>query len=245
MDSPTTPRRTFSGGTTPALEPSPPSPKPREGRPAKWQAVTFYTTGTGYEKEVMNLIKSATALKVPITVYDYPPTGSWRGNLNYKSACILRAFEEFPEKDIVFIDADAVIVSKPILFDELSAKHEYDVSAHFFKYYPRSGDADELLSGTLWIQNNEPGRACVKRWNEIGLARPESRHQMCLKMAIAELQKEGTKIRVFRHPFAYTYIFDYYRAGHGVVPVIKHFQASRRFRPQVGYGANLLPKGGR
>lgn len=204
-----------------------------------WQAVTFFTTGTGYEEEVKRLIESARALGVPLKTYAYPPTGTWRGNLNYKSACILKAFEDFPGKDIVFVDADAVFRQWPALFDELSQKHEFDLSAHFYCYTPRSGDRDELLSGTLWIQNNPIGLALVKMWHAIGLARPEIRHQMCLKLAVEELKKAGTLARVFRHPFAYTCIFDYHAARKGERPVIEHFQASRRLRKEVGYGPLL------
>jgi hypothetical protein len=214
-----------------------PSSAPRQNG-AAWQAVTFYTTGTGYEQEVKNLIKSATALNVPLKVYDYPPTGTWRGNLNYKSACILRAFNEFRDKDIVFVDADAIIRRNPTLFDELSAKREYDISACFFKYDAKSGDADELLSGTLWIKNNDTGRATVRRWHEVGLTRPDVRHQMCLKAALEDMRREGIRVRVNRHSLAYTCIFDYH-AARNVVPVIEHFQASRRLRKDVGRGQQL------
>jgi len=208
-----------------------------------WQAVSFYTTGTGYQDEVKRLIDSAQALGVPLRVYAYPPSGTWRENLNYKSACITRAFVDYTGKDIVFVDADAVFRQWPVLFDELSAKHEYDLSACFYGYAQRSGDADELLSGTLWIQNGEMGRALVKRWHEIGLRRPDVRHQMCLKLALAEMQADGRAVRVFRHPFAYTCIFDYHAARRGQEPVIEHYQASRRLRRQVGFGQTLISRG--
>jgi hypothetical protein len=206
--------------------------------------VSFYTKGTGYANEIRNLEKSLDRFKLARHIFSFEPTGTWRGNLNYKSECILKALDMFPGKDIVFLDADAIVRRPLVLFDELSAKHNYDLSAHFFKYDPKSGDADELLSGTLWIQNNDTGRALIKRWHEIGLARPGSRHQMCLKAAIGELQKDGIAVRVFRHPFAYTCIFDYF-AARGVVPVIEHYQASRRLRKQVGFGVRLIPGGTR
>ncbi|MFA4908561.1 MAG: hypothetical protein WC583_02790 [Candidatus Omnitrophota bacterium] len=205
-----------------------------------WQAVSFITTGTGYAKEAQNLVASASALDVPLHVYEYPPTGTWRGNLNYKSACIRRAFDDYPDQDIVFVDADAIFRKWPVLFDELSASHAFDLSACFFSYTPRSGERDELLSGTLWIQNGDTGRALVKRWHETGIRRPDVRHQMCLKLAIADLGKEGVPVRVNRHPFAYTCIFDYRAARKGQDPVIEHFQASRRLRREVGFGAPLL-----
>ena len=205
-----------------------------------WQAVSFYTRGTGYEDEARRLIESAAALNVPLKVYEYEPTGTWRGNLNFKSACILEAFEEFPGKDIVFVDADAVFRKWPALFDELSEKREHDLSAHFYAYSPQSGDREELLSGTLWIANEPAGWGLVRRWHAVGLRNPNFRHQMCLKMALAELGNEGKAIRVFRHPFAYTCIYDYHRAKKGQEPVIEHFQASRRLRKFVGFGWPLI-----
>jgi hypothetical protein len=108
------------------------------------------------------------------------------------------------------------------------------MSAHFYCYSPRSGDRDELLSGTLWIRNGGTGRALVKRWHEIGLRRPDVRHQKCLHIAIKELQAEGVDVRVFRHPFVYTCIFDSHAARGGQAPVIEHFQASRCLRKEVG-----------
>lgn len=204
--------------------------------------VSFYTLGTSYAKEIRGLERSLQEFRIPHHFFAFEPTGTWRGNLNFKSACILKAFGLFPGKDIVFLDSDAIVRRHPALFDELSAKHEYDLSAHFFKYDPKSGDADELLSGTLWIQNNAAGRFLVERWHAIGLQHPELRHQMCLKVAVEALAREGRPVRVNRHPFAYTCIFDY-QAAQDVVPIIEHFQASRRFRKEVGYGQDLVAGG--
>jgi hypothetical protein len=209
-----------------------------------WQMISYYTARTPYEEEVKKLVASAAGLNVPLKIYACPPTGTWRGNLNHKSATILKAFEEFPDKDIVFVDADAIIRRWPALFDELSAKAIYDVSACFFSYTKRSGDKDELLSGTLWFRNAEVGRALVRRWHEIGLERREVRHQYCLKLAIQDLQRGGVPVRVFRHPFAYTCIFDYREARKGVAAVIEHYQASRRLRRVVGFGPPLVLKSG-
>ena len=204
-----------------------------------WIVVSFYTAGTGYEQEIKKLEKSLLQFNLPYRFFASPPTGTWRGNLNYKSETILKAFDMFSDKEIVFIDAAALVQQNPVLFDELSGKHEYDIAAHFFKYRPRSGDPDELLSGTLWIQNGEGGRRLVKKWHETGLNHPEVRHQKCLKLAIQNLLGEHEGIRVYRLPFEYTCIFDYPR--HGKQAVIEHFQASRRLRHQVGFGVSLIP----
>lgn len=208
---------------------------------SRWMVVSFYTINTGYEQEVENLKASLREFGIAHRISPCEPTGNWRTNLDYKSAVIRRAFDMFPDRDIVFLDADAVVRSWPVLFDGLSKRREYDISACFYSYRPESGDRDELLSGTLWFQNNETSRALVDRWHHIGLQRPDIRHQMCLKRAIAELQAEGREVRVFRHPFEYTCIFDYRRGRRGD-PVIEHFQASRRFRHEVSRRPRIAQK---
>lgn len=205
-----------------------------------WQVISFFTSGTSYEQEIKNLEISLLKMGFPYKFYSYAPTGTWRGNLNYKSQTILRAFDDFPDRDIVFLDADAVVRRYPDLFDILSHDHTYDIAACFFKYRPESGDSDELLSGTLWVQNGDGGRKIVEAWHRMGLSHPEKRHQMCLKAVIAALEASGDGVRIYRLPFEYTCIFDY-GAARGKTPVIEHFQASRRFRKEVGFGTSLIP----
>ncbi len=207
----------------------------------KWIVVSFYTVRTSYEKEIKKLEASLKRFNIDYHFFACEPTGTWRGNLNHKSAIILKSFDLFPDKDIVFLDSDAIVRAWPVLFDGLSKQREYDLSAHFYRYRPQSGDREELLSGTLWFQNSQVSRDVVKRWDEIGRRRPDQRHQMCLKMAIAELTAEGYLVRVFHHPFEYTCIFDYHAARNGKQPIIEHFQASRRFRNEVGFGTQLIP----
>jgi len=204
-----------------------------------WRIVSFYTIGTSYEQEVKKLEASLLKFGLPFRTYAHQPTGTWRGNLNHKSATIRLAFNDFPGEDIVFLDADAVVRQYPSLFDTLSTGREYDIAACFFKYHPRSGDPDELLAGTLWVANNATGHLIVDEWHSMGLAHPEIRHQMCLKMTIARLQQAGHPVRVYRLPFEYTCIFDY-GAARGKVPVIEHFQASRRFKREVNTGVDAV-----
>lgn len=201
-----------------------------------WIAISYYTIGTGYETEIEKLKKSLDDLMIEYRVFAVNPSTSWRRNLNYKSEIILESFDLFPDRDIVFIDADAIVRSRPVLFDELSAEQEYDIAAHFFQY---TFERDELLSGTLWIQNNVIGRAVVERWHELGLRWETIRHQKCLKVAIQQLEGEAIFVRVFRLPIEYTCIFDH-PARRGKTAVIEHFQASRRYRRAVGFGESLI-----
>ena len=207
---------------------------------AGWQLVTFYTTGTGYETEVRRLLDSAAKVGLECHAYAYEPTGTWRGNLNYKSMCILRAMADYPDKDIVFVDSDAIIHRWPVLFDELSSDRRHDMAAHFHPYIQSVGGGS-LLSGTLWFANTDRGREIVEQWHEIGIAHADIRHQHALNLAIHEMRAAGVEVRVYTLPREYTLIFDYYRGDRRPKePVIEHFQASRRYRTQVGRGPMLL-----
>ena len=195
-----------------------------------WQAVTFYTAGTGYEREVERLRASAAALEIPLEEFVYPPLGSWRMNLNYKSLCIAEAMDEFPDRDIVFIDADAAIRKYPFLFDGLSALREYDIAFHRL-VRSHLDPGRELLSGTLWVANTERGRELIAAWHRKAIQKPAIRHQKALDEA---LNSKTAGWRCFTLPLAYTAIFDHPSVRGGRIdPVIEHFQASRRLRKAV------------
>lgn len=208
-------------------------------RPKKYVLISFYTKGTSYENEITKLKNSLFKFGIRHHFFECEPLGSWRKNLNYKSACILKSFEMFPKKDIVFVDSDAIVRKSPILFNELSEKGNFDIAAHFHNYIGYSAPGGSLLSGTLWFKNNPKNKELVARWHEIGFAHLQIRHQHCLNLAIKEFERKGKGPRVFRMPREYTYIFDYYPSGK-FEPVIEHFQASRKFKREVGVGERLL-----
>lgn len=212
--------------------------KPAPAPPAPWQLVSFYTTGTGYEQEIKKLESSLSSHNIPHHFFPCNPMGSWRANLNHKSEIMLKAFTMFPDKDIVFVDSDALIRKHPRLFDVLSSERKFDMAAHYHGY-STSVDGGSLLSGTLWFANNPQSKRLVKRWHEIGTTCPTIRHQHCLNIAIHELEAEGKPTKVFRLPKEYTQIFDY-KGNKPQDAVIEHFQASRRLREQVGVGGPLM-----
>lgn len=189
-----------------------------------WQMITFFTRGTGYEKEVEKLLGSANANKISLHQYSFESAGSWRQNLNFKSECIKKSMTDFPDKDIVFVDADAIIRSYPQLFDHLSTRpRQFDIAAQFFQW--RRESKVELLSGTLWIANNDRGREIVDRWHKEGIEHPEKRHQQCLQDIV-------NGYLIYHLPFSYTAIFDAPQRK-TIEPVIEHFQASRKYRNAI------------
>lgn len=192
-----------------------------------WTAVTFYTEHTGYEAEVQKLAQSCRQQDVPLAIYPVKNTGSWRRNLDAKSASILQAMTGHPGKDIVFLDADAIIRHRPALFDYLSTAQEWDLAAHYYQA-SRLIPGGELLSGTLWIANTDAGRRIVTAWDKLARGRPDLRHQRCLQIVLEQDQAA----RVYNLPASYTRIFDA-PGMRGVQPVIEHFQASRRLRNRL------------
>ena len=203
-----------------------------------WVLVSFYTVGTSYEEEIKKLEVSLKKYKIPYHFFPCNPVGTWRGNLNHKSEIILKAFDMFPGQDIVFVDSDAIVRKRPKLFTELSRKHDHDMAAHFHKYSTSVKDGS-LLSGTLWFANSQRSRRLVRLWHKIGVEQPTVRHQHCLNIAINDLKAEGVETDVFHMPKEYTQVFDY-PGNKPADAVIEHFQASRRFRKEVGKGGPLM-----
>ena len=204
----------------------------------KWMVVSFYTKGTTYELEIKKLEASLKRFHLPYHFYGCQQYGSWRANLNCKSASIMTALDKFKDSDIVFLDADAIVRQYPKLFDDLSFKGLHDMAAHFHAY-SQSVPGGSLLSGTLWFRNNDTIRQLVGLWHQIGMDYPEVRHQHCLRLAIEEWRRSKHTVNIFRMPSSYTCIFDYRNNRH-VEPVIEHFQASRRLKNEVGRGQRLL-----
>ena len=196
----------------------------------KWQAVTFVTTGTGYEREVERLALSAARLSIPLRIYHHPNLRNWRLNLNWKSLTILEAMTDYPDKDIVWVDADAKFHSWPALFDELSLARAHDIAFHRW-VHSRLDPGRELLSGTLWVANTERGAKLVSAWHEKALKSRAIRHQRALDEV---LKGERAGWRCFALPVQYTAIFDHRAVRGRIQPVIEHFQASRRLRRAVG-----------
>jgi hypothetical protein len=203
----------------------------------KWILVSLYTIDTPYEEKIKELKSTIKNRKIDYCLFGKLPLGDWRKNLNHKSGIILKAMEMFPCKDIVFVDADAKVNKYPVLFDRLSKEKQANIAACFHEY-KESVSPGSLLSGTLWIKNCKKSKGLIMRWHEIGLKNEKIRHQHCLRLAIDEFNMDSSFLQIYRLPTEYTYIFDYHY-GKQLNPVITHYQASRKFREQVGQSIML------
>lgn len=187
------------------------------GGSMSFTVISFYTVNTPYEKEIQKLIASLDMYNVKHSVSSIQTLGSWEKNCQHKARCILHAMETI-ETNIVWLDADAVITRYPSLFDEL----ECDLAYHYLEH------RKELLSGTLFLANNERMRELVREWialNDTNRAWDQKNLQ-----SIVENRNNIAKQVL---PAAYCKIYDN-RHQQVTDPVVMHYQASRRYKRAVG-----------
>ena len=195
--------------------------------------VSHYTKKTGYEKEVDHLIRSLKEFDLEYNVEGIDSLGNkdgvsaWRRNSNYCSLQVLRMLSEYPDRDILRVDADAVFKRHPSIFleDDFTA----DVAAHIhtFRWHE-----NELLGGTMFFRNNANVKNLVNKWAlDCTLNKPSERNPDSLQNLL-ESGKFDVKFESL--PDTYCTIFDIMEDVEK--PVIVHYQASRRFKKQVNRG---------
>ena len=197
--------------------------------------VSHYTINTGYEHEVKHLVKSLKKFKLDHCIIPIPHQGSWRANSNWCSCAVQKAMKDYPDRDILRVDADAVFVQYPKLF-EYSQWDTVDVSAviHSFPWKPLP--RGELLGGTLYFAGNRPHvRWLVDEWVlRCTVTHPTRPNADILRHLVERDFKD--KINFQQMPACYCKIFDHMAKVRG--GVIVHNQASRRFKRTV----NRMPR---
>ena len=186
-----------------------------------WIVVSYYTIGTGYEKEVEFLRESLIKFQITHHIEGIKTRGSWVKNVHYNNELILKAFDMYPGKAIVSLDADAQVERYPALFDTIDC----DFGAHLHTW---KNGREELLCSTMYWQGNDRTKAFLRDALKRHVSYPQETQQPGM---FATLKKWGKKIRFQSLPPQYARIFDLME---GVkFPVINQYQASRRFRKEV------------
>jgi hypothetical protein len=118
--------------------------------------VSYYTIGNGYEAEAAELERSLNAHRLPHRIEGVVPNGwTWARATQYKAEFLRRMQLEHPDRPIVWLDADARVVRRPLLFDCLDC--------HFAGHWYRQR---ELLSGTLYFAPGRTTQHLVEEWIE-------------------------------------------------------------------------------
>ena len=127
--------------------------------------VSYYTIGTFYMQYAQRLVASLKRYKILHHVTGVPNLRDWYKNTGYKPTFLAGCLKAFLDVDIVWVDCDAEFRSYPILFDTLDG----DIAVHRFErklYQPHSPCMPEVLSGTVYLRNNEKVRGIVDEWVE-------------------------------------------------------------------------------
>lgn len=189
----------------------------------KFIVVSYYTRGTPYQKEAAKLEQSLMKHGVPYHIAAVPNLRSWQKNTHFKAVFIRNMLNEFFGVNIIFTDADSIFRTYPKLFENLDC----DIALHFRNW---KHGRDELLSGTIFLANNEKIRWFIQDWIAINRKDSMNWDQRNLQRA---LNRHKHKLKIFRLSMEYCCIFDDEKRK-SCNPVIEHFQKSREYRRIVG-----------
>jgi hypothetical protein len=162
-------------------------------------------------------MSSLCAIGVEGVAFDRPDLGSWRKNLIYKPELIRAVMRAIPNSDILFIDADAVLLQKPTL--AIDSK-----DADIMVYFPTSSTP---AGGTIFVKNSPKSESVMTRWLNYMEENPNLQFpgvawdEACLAKVLAEGKRRGLKVRQF--PPSYCWIERSMRSAFpGANPVIAH-----------------------
>lgn len=179
-----------------------------------------YTAGD-YEREANeHLLASVKELGLPYDIREIPNRGSWVLNNSACQIFVRRMHDEHPNADLLYIDVDGHVRSNPW---GLLGQLECDVACYIL-------DGRELLSGTVFLPAGPRRCELLTRWIDRNRQLPNIWDQVNLQWI---LHADPT-FRFINLPAEYCCIFDLQRKRTpDIVPVIEHFQASRRYKKKV------------
>lgn len=174
----------------------------------------FYTSS--YKEHAMRLKESLDTFNVGYYFSEVEDAGYWEGNTRLKPHFIQECLELFPEKDVLYLDADAVI-KKPINYFNSITK---DIA--LYKATGLPGMSHNYLAGTMFFKNNQLTRDFVNQW--IAEQKNGKKTQVDQDSLDEAMIKFENKLSVEPLPAGYIKIFD--KDYEGEV-YIEQYQASR------------------
>ncbi|WP_352337424.1 putative nucleotide-diphospho-sugar transferase [Psychrobacter sp. 16-MNA-CIBAN-0192] len=174
----------------------------------------FYTDS--YRDHALSLQQSLDNFNLNYYFKEVEDVGYWEANTRIKPHFILECLKQFPEKDVLYLDADA-LVRKPLdYFNHITA----DVV--FYKTKGMSGMSHDYLASTMFFKNTPNTIKLVQQWiaEQVNGKRTQV-DQDSLDMA---MEKLGNTLTVEPLNPGYIKIFD--KDYNGEV-YIEQYQASR------------------
>lgn len=203
----------------------------------RYGIVSFFTDEEPYRECASRLNQSLLQHGLSGRICVLPPFKAWEHACAHK-ATFLRRVYEVSECPLVWIDADAVVRERPILFDAL-IEDGIDLAVHrpVKGRDPWWNDSSPVISGTIFMGRTNPNAtlAALTLWERYCDDQPDVWDQIHLARAIEAMIPQGVQFASL--PASYMRIFDNRKMPSA--RVIEHFQASRqstkkRRRPKIG-----------
>lgn len=189
-----------------------------------------------YKTIADGLIKSCREYDIKCVAYSYPES-SWLEATWNKPDAILRAMDDYPSDDVVWIDADARLKRYPELFESIesvgifSGANDPEANAAIDIWNPnekrRPIFSKSYRGGTIFFENTDEIENMVIEWLSfrspcISRKIPD---QYCLAYVFF-----NNNIEVIELPVSYCFVYDTDKLWSSCrEPVIEHYQASRKF----------------
>ena len=186
--------------------------------------VSFYTENTPYEQEVEKLIESLEKHNLDYRIYPVQSTGNHVDNVNKKPEIIFNALSEYPDTNIIWMDADNVLLSYPTEFSYLDSGIVPDDFASVILFGRPSrnqlvGDW-KLAANVMFFRNNGIMRQVCWEWMDSCKGSAHSDHAHLYNV----LLKYRDNVSVYCLPYEY---FKEFPLGNGCRQVIQHNTVSR------------------
>ncbi len=172
----------------------------------------FFTDA--YLTDAEHLRASLAQTQTPHFLKHYSSRGYWEANTRIKPEFLLVCLQRFPDRDIVYLDADSIVHAPLELF------FSFPGDLGVFVAPPNSRLSHRYLTGTLYLRNTAAVRNFVQDWIDAQSGMVLSVDQDSFTAAI----ERNPSLAVTPLPESYVKIFD----RGNTAPVIEHFQASRR-----------------
>ena len=189
--------------------------------------ISFYTRDTPYEQEAERLRTSLNTLNLNYEIRGLKSLGSWVRNCGQKAKFIQGMLEEL-QQPVVWVDADATVVKRPVLFESFE-EEKIEFAAHR-KHMVTGGK--ELLSGTLYFKPCSKVNLLLEDWVRNCVRFSDLWDQRLLDHAIRGLPTQHVPKTQWL-PQGYCKIFDRIWREQPKVAYIVHHQASRRLRRKI------------
>ena len=177
--------------------------------------VNFYTGDNGYKKYNDKLVKSLNKFNLPYYIVEINSKGhKWTRICQQKPYILLNVLNKFPNKHVVWIDADAIIEKEPKLLKNINK----DFAVHYI-------GGTEFASGVLFFKNSKISREIITDW----INENEKNYDIWDQVTLNKVIKSKYKLNEYILPKEYCSIFD--RPDYqNIDRVISHWQASRELK---------------